>query len=108
MIDNDLYKQYYLGDFVSSWDTDDECVAYEKYRLLYYYYETEEHDRLCCGPDGIPKTYEQRWSVNRFANEARKKVINWKYKKDFGHMSHDEIKDVIIAYEEKYPHFRTV
>lgn len=107
MMDSDIYKQYVLGEFVPSWERDDEQTSFEKYRLLYYYYETEEHDRLYCGSDGRPKNGKELGVINRFAREARKKVLTWKHKKEFCFLEHEEVKELLKIYEEKFPHFKT-
>jgi hypothetical protein len=103
-----IYKPYYLGEFRPSWETDDEQTSYEKYRLLYYYYETEEHDRLYLGEKGMPRNGKELAIINRFASVARKKVISWKHKKEFCFLEHEDIKERIKIYEEKYPHFKTI
>lgn len=105
---NDIYKQYYLGEFRPSWETDGEQTAYEKYRLLYYYYETEEYDRLYLGEKGMPRNGKEVALINRFAGVARKKVISWKYKKELCRLSHEETKEMLNIYEEKNPHFKTI
>ena len=99
------YEVQFLGKFLSSFDTDDEITAYEKYTVVRYYYETEKYDRLMCGSDGIPKNVFQRVDVKNFAREARKKVASWKYKKDYCYLSHEEIAMWLDRFLEKYPKF---
>ena len=100
------FQQNYLGSFEHSCNTESEQTAYEKYRLVFYYYETECFDRLYCGNDGIPRNDREHIAINRFAKQASKKVVSWKYKKSFCYLSHNEIKQWVDFYEEKYPHFK--
>ena len=106
-MDSDIYKNYVLGEFLPSWETEDEETAWGKYTLLHYYYETEEHDRRYCGNDGMPKNGKQLAEVNRFAREASKKVFSWKHKKELCYLEHEEVKEMIKLYDEKYPHFKS-